>query len=124
MLDTIVSNIQETRNALKLWGQYMNAPVAGGSCRGYPNQSCVLSGGIDRHQKYAPVVSTPSNLVKKVDDAMKFLAIFDAVDFMALKYKYEDNYIDVDAAKEMNMSKKTYQIRVTNGERFVAGKIS
>lgn len=117
-------SIDEARRALRHWGQYQNAPVAGSTCRGYPSQSCVLSDGIDRHRKYAPIVHTPSALVEKVIDAMKYLEKHEPVEYMALKYKYEENFIDADAAKQMNMSRRTFQTRVLCGEKFIAGKIS
>ena len=118
----IVSNIKETRYALKKWGIYMRAPTSISSCRGYPNKSCILSDGITK-QKYAPVKTVPTLLVQKVDDAMKILQSFDSIACMALTHKYHYESIDREAAKDMNTSEKTYKTWCTNGENFIAGQI-
>ena len=115
-------NINSTKRALTLWGEYMNAPVMGGKCKGYPSQSCVLSEGISK-QKRAPMISAPSNLVKEVDVAMKLLSSTHPMLFMALKYKYEDNQIEKEAAKSMNISRSLYQNKVSSGEMFVFARI-
>jgi len=111
--------LQEARRALRLWGEYMNLPIAGGNCKGYPSQSCIESGGISK-SKYAPIVSTPSNLVKNTEGVLKVLQAANPMDFMALKYKYEDGLINEDAAKRMKLAKRSYEARAADGEKFVA----
>lgn len=119
-----IYSIDEARQALKLWGEYQNAPVHGSDCYGYPRQSSIVSIGMGKRPGKGPVITMPSPIVQKVDRAMKILEDHEPIEYIALKYKYEYKYTNPDAASAMNMAEKTYKVKILCALKFIAGNIS
>lgn len=110
------------RKVLKWWGEWQCAIASHGYRLTYPHTSAFVHIGESRVEQTP--IPTPSPIVLKVDDGMIFLSKFRPDVYLALRYKYEHQYINIDAAKEMHMSVALYKILVATGESFIAGRIS
>ena len=110
------------RKLLKWWGEWQRAVASSGFRLTYPHTSPCIHIGESRTPP-APLPQ-PQPIVHRVDAAMTELSTFRADLYMALRYKYEYQYTDPDAAMEMHVSKTVYQTMITSGEHFIAGKIT
>lgn len=116
-----VGVISQVRTLLKWWGEYQRAISAVGYRLTYPHSSPIAH----INETRAPItpIPQPSVIVRRVDEALTVLSELRADCYMAVRYKYEYQYTDLDAAKEMRAPKTKYLTLITQGEHFIAGRV-
>ncbi len=114
------SRISEARRKLKAWAYWLSQGGRHGS-RGYPKASAFVHANEgDRTNSH---IESGNEDAEQVERAMCALKRFNFNVFKSLRYEYELEIPDREAAERLCVSIKTFRVWREKGEYFIAGKI-